>query len=51
MEIAAVAVQQSIAQSNVAMTMVKQAAKAEQSIVELVASSVNGRGQNLDILA
>lgn len=50
MEIAAIAAQQSIAQTKVAMTMVKQANEAQQAIVEMVAQSVDGaRGQNLNI--
>lgn len=48
MEATAIGVKQAIMQSAIATTMVKQNAKAEQAIVQLVASSVD-RGQNLDI--
>ena len=50
MEVAALAAKQIIAQSNVAIAMVKQAHEAEQAIVQLVASA-SGRGQALDVLA
>ena len=51
MEVAALSVQQSMTQSAVGMSMLKQQAKAEQAIVALVqqAAAGQGRGQNLDI--
>lgn len=50
MEIAALAVNQQMAQSSLATNMVKQNAKAEAAIVELIQSAAGqGRGQNLDI--
>ena len=48
MEVAALGVQQLMAQTNVGLSMVKQAAKSEQEIVNMVATSAT-RGQNLDI--
>lgn len=48
MEIAAVAIKQAMLQSNIGLSMVKQAAQNEQALVNLVAASVD-RGQNLDI--
>lgn len=51
MEIAAIAVQQASAQLNTALSMVKNNAQAEQSLVNVIAQSSPGagRGQNLDI--
>jgi hypothetical protein len=49
MEVAALNVQQAMAQSSIAMSMVKQNAKTEKAIVDLVATATNGRGQNIDI--
>ena len=48
MEIAAVAVQQLTAQQQVAVAVLKQAAEAEQQILQVIAASAD-RGQNLDI--
>lgn len=48
MEVAALGVNQAMAQSSIAMSMVKQSAKAEAAIVQLVATAAD-RGQNLDI--
>lgn len=50
MELAAIVAQQSVMQSKVAMTMVKQANDAQQAIVSIIAQTVDGsRGQNLNI--
>lgn len=50
MGVAAVAVQQAILQSNVTLAVIKQNVKAQQSLAELVASTVDSaRGQNLDV--
>lgn len=48
MEVAALAVNQAMSQSSIATAMVKQNAKTEQAIVQLVAAAAD-RGQNLDI--
>ena len=52
MEVAALAMQQVVAQSAASMSMIKQAAQADQALVDLVsqtASSSPFRGQNLDV--
>jgi hypothetical protein len=50
MEVAALGVQQSMAQSKMSIAMVKQSAQTEQAIVDLIKSAAGqGRGQNLDI--
>lgn len=48
METSAVGVKQAIMQSAIATSMVKQNAKAEQAVAQMVAASAD-RGQNLDI--
>jgi hypothetical protein len=48
MEIAALATNQAIKQSQVGLSMIKQAAKMDQAIVDLVSQSAD-RGKNLNI--
>lgn len=51
MEAVAVATQQAILQSHMGTAMVKQQAKAEQAIVEMIAKVADeNKGRNLDIL-
>ena len=54
MEIAALALQQASLQTNIAMAMIKQGAQTEQSLVNMIAQTIQsspsgGRGQSLDI--
>ena len=50
MELAAIASQQAMFQQAISLQMVKQSAQAQQSIVEMITSSVNAyRGNNLNI--
>jgi hypothetical protein len=51
MEVAAVAIQQAAGQRDVALSLVKQQARSDQALVNMIAQSIpsGGRGGNLDI--
>ena len=51
MDVSTLAAQQVVAQNKMTMSMVKQSAKAEQALVNMIqqAASSSGRGQNLNI--
>ena len=48
---AAVGIQQAQAQNNFALSVLKQNAKTEEALVQMIANATGGRGQNLDVTA